>query len=296
MISCSDLRQKLALLQAQALEFHKEFAKLQPLEHVQVLEQMDVIKKLFRQMTKGIKELKDAMWDLKIMEPEKKRLREFFGQEINVPPLPAEITPERLKDWQEKGLELHYLPPENMTQEREIAGWKKPDYKYINPSKLPPDATKLPGCWVLVDSRQKPEYQSGDQMYVNDFLGPVLQELRNKGLIEKFRHPQSRFYISPRELEKPEVIAAIAKAYGLKPEQLSLQREIEFNVLGNLHHPEWGMPPSNCSEWFSDLYDAGRRRLFGGDSDYGGRAYVPWYAPDDRRDGIGCRFLGRFSS
>ena len=61
MISCRDLRQKLSLLQEQALEFHQEFAKLQPLENVKELEQMNAIKKLFRQMTKGIKDLQDTL-------------------------------------------------------------------------------------------------------------------------------------------------------------------------------------------------------------------------------------------
>jgi len=294
MLSCLDLRQKLALLQEQALEFHQEFAKLQPLENVKELEQMDVIKKLFRQMTKEIGELKEILsgWKKEIINKEKEVLEKFFGKKIEVPPLPKEITPERLKKWQEKDLELHFLPAENMTQNREIKGWKKPDYRHINASKFPPDATELPGCWVLVDARQKPNWQSGNQMYDNDFLGLVLQELRNKGLIERYKHSQSRFHIPPQNLEKPEVIEAIAKAYGLKPEQLSLQREIEFNVIGNIHHPEWGTTSS--SEWFGDRYDSVHGRLRGGSSDYGGLAYVDWYDLDYRRDIIGFRFLVRF--
>ena len=70
--SCLDLRQKLSLLQAQALEFHHEFAKLQPLENVKELERMDTIKKLFRQMTKEIGELKEILsgWKKEIINKE----------------------------------------------------------------------------------------------------------------------------------------------------------------------------------------------------------------------------------
>jgi len=68
---------------------------------------------------------------------------------------------------------------------------------------------------------------------------------------------------------------------------------IEFNILGNIHHPEWG--ESNCSEWFSDQYKAGLRRLLGGDSDFGGLAYVYSDDPVNRHGGIGFRALGRFS-
>jgi len=236
-----------------------------------------------------------------LIEQESQKLEAFFGRKIEVPSLPDEITPERIAEWQEKKLELHYLPDIDMAQETKLKNWIKPDFQYIEESDLPKDAMKLPGCWVLVDAREKPEYKNGDQMYKDDedFLGPVLEKLRSSvgqknGPIESFKHPQSRFNISPEELEKPEVNAAIAQACGLEPEQVSTPRMIEFNILGNVHHPEWGKPPSNCSEWFSDKYKAGRRRLVGGVSDDGGLADVYWGGPGRRRGGVGFRAFGRF--
>jgi len=232
-----------------------------------------------------------------LIEQESQKLEAFFGRKIDVPPLPAEITPERMAEWKEKKLELHYLPDIDMSKEQNLKNWIKPNFKNIYESYLPKDAMKLPGCWVLVDAREKPEYKSGDQNYKDDnnFLGPILEVLRKKGLILQFKHPQSRFNISPEELEKPEVVAAIAEVCGLKPEQVSTPRMIEFNVLGNIRHPEWGKPPSDCGEWFSDKNKAGQRRLVGGYSDDGGLAYVNWHGPDDRLDGVGFRALGRFS-
>ena len=230
-----------------------------------------------------------------IMEHEKQKLREFFGRDIAVPPLPEGITLEQVQAWEKQHLKLHYLPPIDMAKETELEHWIKPDYQYINESDLPKDAMLLPGSWLLVDERPKPKYESGNQQYDNDtdFLGPVLEELRQKGLIQSFKHPGSRFYISPQELENPAVIEAIARAYNLKPEQITLPRMIEFNVLGNIHHPEWG--ESNCSEWFSDQHKAGLKRLDGGNSVNGGLAYVGSRGPGVRSGNIGFRALGRFS-
>ena len=160
---------------------------------------------------------------------------------------------ELMERWEALGLELHYLPPIDMSKEGGLKKWVRPDFKNIDPSQLSPDAMLLPGCWVLVDGRKKPEYdESGNQNYGNDgnFLGPVLEKLRKKGLVEKSERPMSRFSVSPEELEKPVVAAAIAEAMGLGPGQVSLPRMVEFNVLGNLHHPEWGGPLRTAGNGF----------------------------------------------
>ena len=226
-------------------------------------------------------------FEAQLIEQESQKLEDFFGRKIEVPPLPDEITPERLAEWKEKKLELHYLPDIDMAQEYELKNWKIPDFPNISKSDLPKDIFKLPGCWVLVDARTKPEYRDGNQNYSKDedFLGSVLEDLRNKGLIKQFKHSQSRFNISSEELEKPEVISAIAEACGLEPEQVSTPRMIELNVIGNIHHSEWRF---GCSEWFSDKCKMSQV------SDYGDLNCVYWRNPDDRRDVVGFRAIGRF--
>ena len=242
------------------------------------------------------KRVPDSETFKEIIEHEKQKLQAFFGRDIDVPPLPEGITGVKIEAWEKQHLKLHYLPLIDMAEETKLEHWIKPDFQYITESDLPKDAMLLPGSWLLVDERPKPTYENGNQQYDNDtdFLGPVLEELRQKGLIQSFEHPGSRFYISPQELENPAVIEAIARAYNLKPEQITLPRMIEFNILGNIHHPEWG--ESNCSEWFSDQYKAGLERLSGGFSDVGGLAFVRSRGPVGRRFGyIGFRALGRFS-
>ena len=237
-------------------------------------------------------------FEIRFIEQEGQKLEAFFGRKIEVPPLPEEITPERIEQWEKQKLELHYLPPIDMSKEHELTTWKKePDFGYLTKSDLPEGVMILFSGWVLVDAREKPQYDKGNQMYKDDedFLGSVLEELRDRGLIEESNNPQSRFNILLQELEKPEVIAALAAACKLKPEQITIPRLIEFNILGNIYHPEWGEEPSNCSEWFADKYQAGQFRMRGGDSDSGGLECVRWFSPDIRSSQIGFRILARFS-
>jgi len=227
-----------------------------------------------------------------LIEEEKRQLEAFFGRPIGVPPLPDEITPERIEKWKEQRLELHYLPPIDMGAEKNLKKWRQPNYKSVRIEKENP--TMLPGCWVLIDARQKPLFDRGDQMYEDDddFLGPVLENLREKGLISKFKHAQSRFNVLPKDLRQPEVIAAIAQACGLKPEQLSLPRMIEANILGNIHHPEWRRRNA-CSERLTD----GSKGILRNGAEGCGTAEDEafWNEFDSMHSVVGFRPIGRFS-
>ena len=262
-----------------------------------------ILREMERRESQPLPEETESQEFASLRSKEAASLEKFFEKKISVPQLPPEVTADKVKRWESMGLKLHFLPEEDMKDKTHLKNWKKqPDYKtYVDATKLPADVMTLKGGWVLVDTRQKPEYANGDQMYQNDFLAPVLEALNKQGVIKQRKtdgtalDPKSRFGLSPEELEKPEVIAAFAKAYGVKPEQITIQREIEFNVLGNMYHPEWGEAPSNCSEWFGDPYDAGLRRLYGGRSDSGGLPYVNWFTRASRSDHLGFRVLVRFS-
>ena len=234
-----------------------------------------------------------------LMKQEAAKLSAFFGESITVPPLPREITPERIKNWERLGFELHYLPPMDMTEDADFPGWeKKPRsrfYEEIAAGRIAKDATLLPGAWVLVDGRQKPSYAKGAQMYDHDPLAPVLEDLNRRGLISqrnwtKKLDAKSRFGLSPEDFTKPEVMNAFAEALDLKPGQASLTETIVWNVLANIHHPEWGT--TDTSEWQKETRGSGGRLVSGG-SDLGGASDVLWHGRPSEY--VGFRPLGRFS-
>ena len=210
-----------------------------------------------------------------------------------------------MERWQ--GFELHYLPDEELTEERGLPGWKKKPGKRYTPDQswgieffdevkkgnLPKDALKLPAAWILSDSREKPQYQDGKQIYKEDVLGPVLEDLRKKNIITDFKVKNSRFNISWDELNKPEVKQAIAEALDVPQEALRLPRAIEWNYMGNVYYPEWGN--TNTWEWFDDPYMKGQRRLRGGFSEFGGLSDVYWNGPGSQHDYLGFRLQVVFS-
>ena len=248
-------------------------------------------------------------WELELWEKKKEELRDmeskiltgFFEKEIVVSPLPAEITPERLKKWEKLGFELHYFPAEDMTKDRKLKGWKeKPNdwfYEQIADGTIPSDATKLPDGWFVINGRQKPAYTDGTQMYDNDPLAAALKDLNERGIISQTMsdgkiklNPASRFGMKPADFEKPEVIETLSKALNITPAQFSLTETIVWNVLANIHHPEWGT--TNTYEWQKEKFGSGER-LISGNSVHGGASYVYWL--DDACVNVGFRPLGRFS-
>jgi len=243
-------------------------------------------------------EMAGREFEADIIEEEKRALEKFFERKIDVRPLPAEITAKRIEQWKRLGLELHYLPPMEITEQiLKLKNWIfKPDLrKHLEKFEISPATMVIPGGWLLVDGRPKPEFiPGGKHMYENDreFLGPVLEDLRGRGLIGKSVVPDdSRFDISPQALDKPEVKAAIAEACGLKPEQISLPRMVEFNILAHLHHPEWD---KGIWEIFLDDYKAEQAHLFGCGNHDGGLEDVDWIYNDRHNSKIGFRVVGRF--
>jgi hypothetical protein len=230
---------------------------------------------------------------------EKETIIKYFGEElghtIEVPPLPAEITSEQLEFWEQNQLTLHYSPGIAISKDNTFPGQKKPldadIYKWIVEAKISPEAAKLPKGWILIDTRAKPNYASGDQMYENDLLAPVLEKLRLAGHISSFKHQASRFNISADELDKAEVKVALAEALKIQPEQLALPSATLYNYLGNAFYPEWG--ETNTWEWFQEEYSGGRR-LAGGYSGRGGLSRVSYDESAYRRDYLGFRPLARF--
>lgn len=172
--------------------------------------------------------------------------------------------------------ETYRLSGVTLTKDANVDGWdKKPEgwyWEQIKSGKVSQDAPKLPNSWVLVDKTQKPDYNNGKQLHDKDPFGPLLKQLRKDKKIQAMKGipDTSRFGISHDELTQV-ILPEIAKILGVEASAVRLPREIEFNVIGNLKHPEWGK--TNTWEWFDDNFgDDGR--LIGGGSDRGGLACV----------------------
>ena len=192
-----------------------------------------------------------------LIATEKQALSAFFGKDIAVPEPPAELfqTLEKMSKLGITGFEPHFLPQFSLTEEDQLPGWKvKPNPCFwldIKAGRFPADAATLQEGWYLVDKRKKPNYHMDKQRYENDYVEPIIQDLRKTDKIKKdnFRMPEtSRFRVTPDEIEQV-ILPEIVRIIGTKGE-LTNKRYIEFNVWGNMFYPEWGQ--TNTCEWFAD--------------------------------------------
>ncbi|TAK94854.1 hypothetical protein EPO05_05765 [Patescibacteria group bacterium] len=259
---------------------------------------LDRSKAIQAELENKISILQEQLVSEPIRRRESEKLSVFFGKDVDVPPIPKPITYEQFKYWEQMGFELHYLPAEEMTQDKNFPGWiKKPDqwfYDEIKEGNIVADATTLKGEWVLIDGRPKPDYRNGDGMYANDPLKSTLVNLRRVGAISGYKHPSSRLNVTHNELQSESLKIAFARVLHTLPEKLSLLRFIEWNFIGNVHHPEWGN--NDLGEWFQDNYASIHFRLGGGGSAGGGLSYARHSSPDLPIDELGFRLLIRFSN
>ena len=180
-----------------------------------------------------------------------------------------------------------------LDENSEVEGWNsKPESWYwenIKKGNISQDAPKLSDSWVLIDPITRPDYNRGRQLHENDHLGPLLAKLRKDKRIGNIRGvPEiSRFGISHDEL-KQVVLPEIAELLGVEASAVRLPKAIEFNLIGNMKHPEWGK--ANTWEWFEDKFGDGHR-LVGGYPGRGGLARVSYNWSDNRHDRITFRPL-----
>lgn len=209
--------------------------------------------------------------------------------------LPQEVS-DVLKRAEKAGLtffEPYHLSGVTLNQDSNVDGWdKKPEnwyWKQIKDGNLSQDASKLPDSWVLVDKTQRPDYKDSKQFHENDPFGHLLAKLRKDKKIQTIRGipNTSQFGISHDELTQV-VLPEIAKLLEVDASQVRLPRAIEFNIIGNFKHPEWGK--TTTWEWFDDKFgDASR--LVGGNSDVGGLAGVNLHWSGGHRGSVGFRPL-----
>ena len=235
-------------------------------------------------------------WLSKILEAEQQAHLDFFGREFDLlqfEQILRKYGRKTIKEWAKLSLEPHFLSKASMMPGDDYPGWKvKPEqwfYKMLVEGKLFRSinggqkvlTAELEGITVLVDTRLKPEYNNGKQMWKQDnLLGPIIEGLRREGKIDKYNHgPQSsRFGVSANEWEK-HIKPALATKIGLPVNQVRLESTVERNVIPQLytHMPRVNDGKTDTWVWVEEYFEGRGYRLRGGDSVDGGLADVHYF-------------------
>jgi hypothetical protein len=230
-------------------------------------------------------------WLTKIIEAEHQAHLDFFGQKFDLTGFEKTLQSygrKKIRFWKSLGLEPHFLPKISMMTGDEYPGWKvKPEqwfYKMLFEGKLFFEVNgklekittcELPGIVALIDTRLKPGYDNGKQMWEKDnFLGEIIKKMRQQKKLADYSHQASRFGISASEADA--IKPFVANKLGLESNQIRLETTIERNAIPQifLHMPRKEDGKTNTSVWTEEYFDGRDNRLSGGDSDSGGLAYV----------------------
>jgi len=233
-------------------------------------------------------------WLLKILSAEHARHSAFFDKEFDFTDFEATLKKygkKKIRFWAKLGLEPHFLPRMPMDKNLNFPGWRvKPkDWFYTqvasgnifrnqNGSLVADRVVELEGITVLIDTRLKPAYDNGKQMWKDDsLLGGIIANLRKQGKIESYNDgPQSsRFGVSADEWENT-IKPVYAAKLNLNTNQLRLERAIEANVIPQIytHMPRKDDGKTNTGVWYEEYFGDRDGRLDGGDFAHGGLADV----------------------
>lgn len=242
----------------------------------------------------------------KLVAAQRQAIAGFFCAEVPAPPDRLFEVAEKIRKEKLFKAEPFYLPRRLLSADAQYPGLKVPPsdwfYRQIRGGRIAKGADLLPGQWVIFDVSRRPNYNGGTQMYDDSRgLGEILADLRNQGKIEipdycRKVPNNSRFAVSADEIDGRSKYVAdrVASVLSLQSdEQVATPFYAGFNYIGNLAHQEFGQ--ANTSEWLRDRFGHGRR-LSGGDSDFGGLAYVYGWLSDSHDDDLGFRLQVSFPS
>ncbi|MBI2448462.1 hypothetical protein HYV44_02810 [Candidatus Microgenomates bacterium] len=213
----------------------------------EALQRLDLLRKKLREFFCQPEEKKSLIkWIDRILKAEDMAHQNFFGQTFDLTPFRQtleKLGKQKVASWRRLGMEIHYLPPFVFTQDLELPGWKiKPEdwfWEKLAKSKLflksdsgemiEMERAEFLGQVVLVDTRCKPTYDNGRQMWKDDeeFLGPIMKQLRDEKKIAPYDLPSSRFGVLYQELDD-HILPAIAKKFCIPSVQL------ETTIMGNI--------------------------------------------------------------
>ncbi|TSC86739.1 MAG: hypothetical protein G01um10147_820 [Microgenomates group bacterium Gr01-1014_7] len=232
-------------------------------------------------------------------------IKSNFGRDWEVPTPPQDLF-ETLENFAARDItrfdEVYYQPGLQLKENDKFwkaSGRVKPGenfWRQVRVGNYPEEATVLIEGWFIGDRRGKSMYDNGKQRYGdNDYMEPVMVALRGASDgIEKHSYVSdyARAGAFPREIEGV-ILPVFAEASGAKG-IVRNRRYIEFNIRGNIAHPEWGQ--TNTWEWFGDPVFRGDDRLIGGSSSDGGLAHVGDGSVDGRDYDAGFSPVVEFSS
>lgn len=266
------------------------------------------------QLTAVFKGPQSAEWAKAILDAEQWWLQNFFGREFDLSLMKATLErydQAKVAEWQKLGLEVHFLPKIVLTQDTTLDAWKiRPENWYwqqlaarnlliTDPKQglVKARDVGLEGIVVLIDTRKKPNYDNGKQMFARDrdYMGRVIERLRKEGKLARYEYglQTSRFGISSLEWED-HLKAALAKHLGLESTQLRLETAIEANIVPQLYTdmPRKDDGTTSTWVWYDEFFESALRRLIGGCSDDGGLADVDYDGSGTHWGGSAVRPLG----
>lgn len=254
-----------------------------------------------------IREMAGIRWWEDYVIREQNLLRNFFGREFDLSLFRKILQQhgiQQVREWQNRGFEIHFLPDISMSQEDEYPGWKiKPRkwyYDQIAEGKILRRISgdqlklvkqvKLDGKVILIDIRLKPVYNTGKQLFFQDTLvGRIVAKLREENKIARYEYGDqtSRFGISAQEWQD-HIRSALTKEFGVETDQVRLETAIEANVIPQLFSrmSRKDDGKTNTWVWYEEYFEGTSYRLRGGGSGYGGLSDVD-------PDSVGNHWNGR---
>ncbi len=199
-------------------------------------------------------------------------MENFFGESFrNMPKIPKWITQDIISYWQENLFALHYLPFKEIKENDSFSSLKegpsKTFYKKIKEGKLKEKSAFLPGRWLLIDIRKKPEknvaWIRSDEVFLFEKM-----KLKPKEKLKKIKkQPHEKEYLKEALKEKGfnsrfclnifeirELYPAVLNFLKIKEEKkVRLPFFIEYNYLVNAFYDNF--KKTETWEWFEDKYE-----------------------------------------
>ena len=235
-------------------------------------------------------------WKDELVGAMRKKLARFSRHWARqVLPVPDAWTPEFLARVGAYNMRPVFFPDVDINKTFRRKGYVKPEPWFYDQARARINGdtlTKLRKGWALADFTVGTDYTNGTQVFPGDPWTGLITELRQKKLVGRYDNtpPGSRFSITWDEWNSIALVYMASKL-GVTRAQMSLERAVEFNFLGNVYDNQRGR--FNMWEWFVDMFGGGRR-LIGGTRGGGGLANASYYRHGDRHPRVAGRPLVRF--